>query len=355
MPPARTGVADYSAAMAAALIAAGHQVRVGEPGSVDLYHIGNNPLHRPMYERALARPGVVILHDAVLHHFYLGYGGEEAYVAEFVHNYGEWHRGLARDLWQARARSGSDPAFFEYPMLRRVAEAARLVIVHNRAAAAMVRQHAPEARVEELPHLVEAPPPPDPHAVHELRASWRIPAGGFLFGIFGHLRESKRIHAAVQAISRISNAWLLVAGDFVSEDYGRAMEPLLAGHPRVVRAPYLDDAAFWHHAHAADACINLRYPAAGETSGIAMRLMSVGKPVIVSSGAETSAIPAAACLRVDTGPAETEMLAAYGAWLAGTPAAARRIGASARNYVGIEHEAAHVVSRLANLLRQVQK
>jgi hypothetical protein len=39
-----------------------------------------------------------------------------------------------------------------------------------------------------------------------------------------------------------------------------------------------------------DACINLRYPAAGETSGIAIRLMGIGKPVLLTDG-EVLAFP----------------------------------------------------------------
>ena len=75
--------------------------------------------------RALERPGVVVLHDAVLHHFFLGQLSEPRYVDEFVYNYGEWNRGLARDLWRGRAASGADDRYFDYPMLKRVAERSR--------------------------------------------------------------------------------------------------------------------------------------------------------------------------------------------------------------------------------------
>ena len=40
-------------------------------------------------------------------------------------------------------------------------------------------------------------------------------------------------------------------------------------------------------------------------------LKGIGKPVIVSNGEETSGYPGDACLRVDSGPAEEEMLAQY--------------------------------------------
>ena len=352
MPPARTGVADYSAAMVAALRELGHEVKVGGDGDVDIYHIGNNPLHRPIHERALGRPGVAVIHDAVLHHYYLGFGDEQRYVDEFVHNYGEWNRGLARQLWRDRARSGSDPVYFSYPMLKRIAEAARLVVVHNPGAAAMVRAHAPAARVEELPHLFAAPPPVDPHAVLALRHRWGLPTGAFVFGVFGHLRESKRLATAIAA-ARQTGSFLLVAGDFVSSDYALAMEPELRGG-RIIRAPFLTEDEFWLHAHAVDACINLRYPTAGETSGIAIRLMGAGKPVIVSAGPEASQFPDEACLRVDTGVCEREMLAAYMLWLQRAPASAQRMGECARNHITKAHDGGRVAARLAELCSNVE-
>ena len=38
---------------------------------------------------------------------------------------------LAENLWSERARSAADRRYFEYPMLRRIVERSRAVIVHN--------------------------------------------------------------------------------------------------------------------------------------------------------------------------------------------------------------------------------
>ena len=51
------------------------------------------------------------------------------------------------------------------------------------------------------------------------------------------------------------------------EMQSQAAEPLLP-LPGVVRLPFLEEDRFWLTASAVDACINLRYPLAGETSGI---------------------------------------------------------------------------------------
>ena len=323
LPPARTGVADYSASLVRAMRRTG-DVEVGYTAAdICLYHLGNNHLHRDIYRRALARPGVAVLHDAVLHHFFLGTLDEPAYIEEFVHNYGGWSADLARSLWRNRARSSADPRYFERPMLRRIAETSRAVIVHNPAAAAMVRSHAPAARIFEIPHLYEEAPAPAARPVAR-------------FGVFGHLRESKRLFPVLKAFSAVPGASLLVAGEMGSREFARSVEPLLS-QPGVIRRGFAPEPEFSGLLGSVDVGINLRYPAAGETSGITIRLMGLGKPVIVTDSAETSRFPGDACVRIDPGPAEAEMLAEMMIWLARDSAARREIGRRARAHIAAHH------------------
>jgi glycosyltransferase involved in cell wall biosynthesis len=311
LPPARTGVADYAAALLTELRRHGRVDVAPARCDAALYHLGNNGLHAEFYRRAIASPGVVVLHDAVLNHFFLGQLSETEYVDEFVYNYGEWNRGLGRELWRARAGSAADERYFRYPMLKRAAQRARAVVVHNPAAAAAVKQHAGDARVVEIPHLFAPPQLPDEAAVLGYRASLGVEPGTFLFGVFGYLRESKRLAAVLEAFaavhSQVPRTSLLIAGQFVSTDLERAMAPML-GAPGVVRLPYLVERGFWLAARAVDACINLRYPAAGESSGIAVRMMGIGKPVLLTEGLESAPFPEDACLRIAAGPAERDSL-----------------------------------------------
>jgi glycosyltransferase involved in cell wall biosynthesis len=346
LPPARSGVADYSAELLRALEPLG-SVKVNAHGSdVPLYHLGNNPLHGEIYRHAIQSPGVAVLHDAVLHHFFLGGGSEREYIAEFVYNYGHWSEDLAREFWRRRSRSAADPEYFRYPMIKRVVERSQAVIVHNPRAAALVQEHVKGTTVHEIPHLFALPPdlPPESEVIR-WRAGLGVPAHTFLVGVFGHLRESKRLLALLRAFQRARRAAdmrLLVVGDFVSSDLARAVEPMLRDEAGILRIGYLDDCEFWRCASAVDACINLRYPMAGETSGIAIRLMGLGKTVLVSAGEETSRFPEAACVRIDPGQAEEDMLAEYLVWLARSPADARAIGQRARDYIRAHHAPARV-------------
>jgi glycosyltransferase involved in cell wall biosynthesis len=356
MPPAPTGVADYSAALFDALKSHVCVELNDVHADIALYHVGNNHLHREIYARALEHPGVTVLHDAVLHHFFLGTLDVAAYIEEFVFNYGEWMRGMAEDLWRNRARSASDPRYFEYPMLKRIATRSRAVIVHNPAATLAVRRHAPDVMIFEIPHLFVPPKLPDFTDVLRVRAELGVGPRTLLVAVFGHMRESKRLPAIVRAVHA---AWaagadvrLLIAGGFASSDLERSAATLL-DDPRILRTGFLSEPDFWLHACAADLCVNLRFPTAGETSGIAIRLMGIGKPVVFTAGDEIARIPDNACLRVDAGAAEEEMLARTIEWLARDREAAGEIGKRAAGHIAKEHGIEKVAAMYWDALTKV--
>ena len=348
LPPARTGVADYSAALLAALRRIGSVDVAPERCDVPLYHLGNNELHAGIYRRALEHPGVIVLHDAVLHHFLLGQLDARAYVEEFTFNYGEWNRGTAEELWRARAASGADHRYFQFPMLKRVAERSRAVIVHNPAAARIVREHAAGACVVEIPFLFEEPAQPVADEVARYRQRVGLAPGSFVFGVFGYLRESKRLGAVLDTFARLhageAQTSLLVAGSFVSSDLERAVAPLLAA-PGVVRVPHLSKRDFWLASGAVDACINLRYPAAGETSAIAIQFMGIGKPVLVTEAEECSRFPEDGCVRVTPGIEEADSLWNHMVLLRSVPEVGRAIGQRGAGHIR-EH---HQIERIAQL------
>jgi glycosyltransferase involved in cell wall biosynthesis len=345
LPPARTGVADYAAALLRELRKSG-DVRVNSShADVHLYHIGNNQLHRAIYRQALDRPGVVVLHDAVLQHLFLGSLTETEYVDEYVYNYGEWNRDRARQLWQDRSASASDERYFRYPMVKRITTHSRAVVVHNPAAEALVRQHAPEANIVPIPHLFDPPAGVDPQAVLKFRQRLGIPLDAYVFGVFGFLRESKRLSQVLEAFGRLykvqSRVAMLVAGDIISSDLARACEPLLSS-PGVHRVPYLSEQDFWIAASAVDACINLRVPAAGETSGIAIRMMGIGKTVLLTDSPENAGLPAGTFLPVPAGVAERAALFDYMGILSLNRVLSREIGRMASEHIGSAHSLARI-------------
>ena len=120
-PGSHSGVADYAETLLRCTAALG-SVEIGSRrADVHLYHLGNNSCMRKSTPMRSRQPGVIVLHDAVLHHFMLGALSHEEYIAEWIYNYGEWQRGLAKNCGATARGSASDPRYFEFPMLRRIA------------------------------------------------------------------------------------------------------------------------------------------------------------------------------------------------------------------------------------------
>ena len=328
----RTGVADYAETLGAAL------GRID--ADVHVYHIGNNKLHHDIYLQALRTPGIVVLHDAVLQHFMLGTCSREEYLAEWIHNYGVWRTHLGEELWDERAKSAVDPRYFQFPMLRRIVEASRAVIVHNPGAAGMARAHGAQ-RVFTIPHFYQPQTQPGASDGIAFRQRFGIDPAATLFGIFGYLRETKRVPACIAAFRKLNavepRTALLLAGDAVSRDLARLLETE-AVHPHIYRAPHLSERDLGAAISAVNCCLNLRYPAAGETSGIAIRLMGAGRPVIGTDNEENSAIPETAMLRVRPGIAEQAELFDHMSLVALYPGIAREVAKQAQVHIGKCHD-----------------
>lgn len=364
LPPTHSGVADYASRLGREL-AREHDVIACDPPDpahiagcdVALYHMGNSARHGLIYEAALTHPGIVVLHDAMLHHFALGWFSEAAYIDEFVYNYGEWFRSRAEELWRERRISAGDRRYFRYPMLRRLVENSRAVVVHNPAAAGMARQAVPPAKpvpsVFEIPHFVDEPTPLSDPERKAIRSELGVTEGEVLISCLGYLRPAKRIRAVIDACEALRGAYrLLLGGEFSTPEYEAALGPRFESD-RIIRRAYLDDAVFERVLQATDIGVNLRFPSAGETSGLAVKMMALGKPVLVTRNDENAALPDDAVIRIDPGEAETAMLRSYLQWLVEDRAVRARFGQSAASYVRREHSLPSVVGKYIEVLRQV--
>jgi len=118
---------------------------------------------------------------------------------------------------------------------------------------------------------------------------------------------------------------------------GHVAAPPQHGANFILRLGHLSDRDFWLAASACDACINLRDPAAGETSGIAIRLMGIGKAVMLSDGEESSRYPMSACFRIARGVAEIASLTEHSKVAASLPQTTREIGCLAAGHVNSFH------------------
>ena len=76
LPPAKSGIADYSAAVLEHLSRLAQvdtfteKPKAFDPSQYDMcvYQLGNNPFHTFAYRMAIEIPGAVVMHEANLHH-----------------------------------------------------------------------------------------------------------------------------------------------------------------------------------------------------------------------------------------------------------------------------------------------
>src|SRR5258705_4767029 len=160
MPPARSGIADYSEALIPSL---GRLVdlevfsRPGKPFDAErfdlaLYQVGNNGFHDFVYETALRHPGIVVMHESNLHHLIaditIRRGNWDEYVAEC-----EYNGGLEARAFAERVRKlETGPDYEGLPMTRRLLETARGVVVHSRFMESRMRAAGYTGPVAAIPH-----------------------------------------------------------------------------------------------------------------------------------------------------------------------------------------------------------
>ncbi len=303
--------------------------RVAERESFDLnlYQIGNSSYHRYALNAALRFPGVVVLHDLVLQHLFLGLSVERGdtalYLSEMKRAYGERGAALGR---QIAAALGSDLLTSKFPLCERMIERSYGVLVLTR-----FMQRWLERRFGSIPvgkfigraphHYAPAPPLVDTatrkvlDTKAEARRALGLPEEAFVVASFGLATRAKRIDRALEGFRRFlatsasaTDARFLVVGE-VQEGY--VLDPALVTElgDRLVLAGRQPMDRFYLYMLACDVVVNLRFPSTGELSGTLIRTLGMGKPVLVSNTGPFAEFPEHTVARIDLGLPEVEAIA----------------------------------------------
>lgn len=338
LPPARTGVAHYASMLLPALA---ERVSVRAFDTLEgyrrdeydavIYQLGNNPHHEIAYAEAMREPGVIVLHDLVLHHLIvemtLARGDAVGYVAALEANHGPagaaWARGRAAGLH-------SEMGNFLLPASVDVAKRSRAVIVHNQYAADRLRSFGVETPIHVVPHpYVPARRAFDGDAI---RARFGLGRSHRVIGFFGFLTSAKRAEVVLEAfrIARARDARLVLL--VVGQPAPNMPEIEEEG---VITTGYVADDEFPAFYAAADRLVNLRYPTAGETSGTLIRALDAGKPVCVSDYAQFAEFPDDCVVKVPLGAGEVEALVSFFLDELEDPSAAQREWLEANARIGL--------------------
>src|SRR5665213_3116160 len=174
LPPALTGIAAYSGSVLPMLDASGLQIdrfvdrASGTPlgGRVfdahdfvwrhrqalyDLvvYQLGNAPWHDYMWAYLFHYPGLVVLHDAQLHHARAAQLLRARRVDDYREEFAYDHPGAAAAAEYAVEGLGGS-AFYLWPMITTVVDSARMIAVHSAFIAQDLREQHPHAHVEQI-------------------------------------------------------------------------------------------------------------------------------------------------------------------------------------------------------------
>jgi glycosyltransferase involved in cell wall biosynthesis len=352
MPPSRSGVADYSALLLPELeqridvvVARPGRFRRAPAADVSLYHIGNDPDAHGWIARALAaRPGVVVLHEFVLHHLVagltLGRGDSRGYLDAMERGHGLPGRLLAFGVTEGRIPPLWETRPEAFPLAGDVLADATGLIVHSAFVEGRARTAGFDGPVWRIPHPAWPLPAVTPASVE----------GSPLIGCFGHLNESKRIPQLLAAFARLRGvrpeARLLLVGAFADRLAGLEIPE------GVIREDYVSEERLWSLMAACDAIVSLRSPTMGETSGSAIRALSLGKPLVVSDVGWFAELPGGAAIRVPVDEHEVDSLAAALELLAGDPAARETMGVAARTLVERDHALSRIADLYASALEQ---
>ena len=324
--------------------------------AVALYQMGNSHYHDYIYRSLLRYPGIVVLHDVVLHHLFLEMNSRRKnplyYLREIAYSGGS--EGIKAGL--AILQGVQQPELFDLPLIGRVVSASLATIVHNRYARDIV-----ETQTGQSAHVIpQHVKPPAPVSISEriaLRQSMGIRSDSVVFGAFGHATPTKRLDVVLRVFQRLKallpEIYLLIVGRQSPDGWlSSIVEELGLGDSVVITGSVPMD-RFLAAMSVSDVCVNLRYPTAGETSASLLRIMAAGIPAIVSDVGWFSELPDDCCFKIPINSSEESLLFRAMRDLAVSDFRAVAMGARARAYVQSEHSIQRTVRSYLDIVGEV--
>ncbi len=369
LPPARSGIADYSAELLPHLarhydievvvaqderpddsVVANHPVRdVGwfraNGRSFDrvLYHVGNSPFHGHMFRLMRDIPGVVVLHDFFLSHVVRALdrpgGNPHGWPRALLHAHG-WPAVRAR----FDSRDGAD-ALWGFPCNLEVLQHAQGVIVHSEHSCRLARTwYGPGAADDWAVIPLLRVPAAEPDRVAARRA---LGAGEDEFRVcsFGMLGPAKLNHRLLSAwlaspLAQDPRCRLVFVGEGHAGDYGAGFAAAVRAsglQDRISVTGWVDPAAFRSHLAAADVAVQLRTDSRGETSSAVLDCMNHALATIVNAHGALAALPDDAVARLPDDFSGAELAGALAA-LWRDADRRRALGRRAAEWIRAEHQ-----------------
>ena len=260
-------------------------------GNIPVYNLGNNPtFFAHTWFLSQFKPGIVILHDVKLHHFFEGIYraqlcDDQRYVDLLARHYGA--RGREAGAAYCQSKLSINFMAEHFPMTTWAVENALAVVVHTDYAYQQVRKATTTpVWVTPLPH--DAPVSRLPVTSAKQRRNERVdfsPQRPAKLVIFGYLNVNRRIIEFLHALATMPERECFevhILGTVFHRVAVEAAVNLLDFADRVTLHGYVPDARLEEVLDDADLAINLRYPTMGEASGSQLRIWDHALPSLVT-------------------------------------------------------------------------
>lgn len=321
-----------------------------------IYNMGNNTIHEYIYKSLLRYPGIVILHDYVLHpfiqHITLYAGKENEYVEEMKYAYGNEGEYYAKKCLEGLQLPID---YFKFPLNEKIIDSNRKIIVHSDFIRNLLAKYS---------HIDVIPLGSDPFTYQEdfIQKSKNELDLIDVFPIiatFGFMNTNKRISIILEVFKSIivlyPRAKFVLCGEIdknfkreiqtLSKEYGISNNIIITGH--------VDDHLYFEYLSTVDIAINLRSPTMGESSKTALDSLSFSIPTIVSNIGSYTELPDNCCWKVDVDSDERELLLAYIMELVQNDRLRRKMGINAREYIEKNHKWDKVAQQYVHLIEEV--
>lgn len=274
-----------------------------------LYHMGNDySAHAYIYRALLKYPGIVVLHDYVLQGFYAEkYDADDdfdAYRSRLIKYYGKKGAEIANSI----ARRDPHPIWeseksLHYPLNEEILERAKGVIVHSDFVRNRVEKKTdrPVIKIHHHGHVLKS------FNRDVFRSELGLKSEDILIASAGYINRNKRYTQILNALARINDLSFTFA--VAGKDRGKILDNCSPkDSPPLLNLGHLDLTRLEEFIHASDICINLRYPTMGESSGVLLRMMGYGRPVLVTDYGSYAEFPDYTVIKIPPGINEEEFI-----------------------------------------------
>jgi len=301
---------------------------------MNVYHIGNNPLfHDSIWDVSRRQPGIVVLHDLRLQHFfaalYRNRGDRQGYLAAVRRFYGADGEGAAAQSWDGAV--AIEYMAEHYPLTPLAVEGALGVLVHTREAFAVLQ----EAQRQPVAYA----PLPYAATVRTRLPAVRRTEPPYHIVTFGHIGPNRRLDVVLRALAEFPDRRsfrLDVYGRLWNVEAVRAQLRSLGIAPMVALHGFVPQAQLNRALVGADLAINLRDPTMGEASFSQLQIWDHALPSLVTRAGWYASLSENAVAFVRPGHESLDIQAHLRAFLA-NPLRFAAMGAAGRRILEEEH------------------